>query len=94
MREQVVCFLLLINYLGVSPWPYIPPAERPPTHTARAHEVLIRKRLMSGVKDFISSTAGMDFVLPPCPNPPFPATDLEGKEEVTIPKTGTCTMAD
>ena len=82
MREQVVCFLLLVNYLVVAPWPYIPPAERPPTYAARAQEVLIRKRLMDGVKDCISTTAGLDFVVPPCPNPLFPASDPEGKREV------------
>ena len=87
--------MLLVNFLGVSPWPYVPPAERPPTHEDRMQEVLIRKRLMSGVKDFISTTQGLDFVLPPCPNPPYPASDPEGKEETPYPKSGgVCTLAD
>ena len=71
------------------------PHERPPTHAARAKEVLIRKRLMSGVKDFISTTQGLDFVLPPCPNPPYPANNPEGEEETPYPRSGrVCTLAD
>ena len=90
-----MCFLLLINYLGTSPWPYLPPVERPPTHAARVKEVLIRKRLMSGTRDFISTTEGMDFVLPPCPNPPYPADDPEGREETKSPKAGgSCTLEE
>ena len=56
----------------------MPPEVPPKDYEEYAVEVLARKRVQDNARDLICGTIELKLVLPPCPQPRFPATDPLG----------------